>query len=164
MNQLLKYLLVTNVILIILGALIISFGLLDKSYKANFYTQSEIDAIHAQGNLVPLPSNGIFYYFTFGLGYLFFYGFPIFIILMSGMYQFKNFNFKGYLKSLLIPVIYILVVFIIFMIIYSLEVFGTGEDVGFLGLYIFGQLMVTFILVLVINLIIFLILRSRNST
>lgn len=148
MNQLLKYILVVYLTLIILFGLILIFSSLGKAYG------HEIGGgLNEQGqrNLLMFVPNQFFQTISNFFGFLMLYLFPIFIVFMSGLYQFKNPVLQGYFKSLLIPVSYVIIgLLILFTITYRTCV---GEEC--LGvMIILLQLAITFVAVIIINLII----------
>jgi len=132
MNQLIKYILIAIIPLAI-------FEILFLNLNASW------DETEPQGPI---------YFIGIGLLILFFFGVPIFIVLISAVYQYKNPNWKEYRKSLLIPISSIVIEFIFIM--------GLLEDEeGLVAGLVFTRLASIFVIVLVTNFIIFLVRKRK---
>ena len=151
MGQLLKYILIANLSLIIILSLLTITDIAYENYKENYYTPGEVDEIHSEGDLVTIPK-GPLYTFNKSLGFLFFYIMPLVVILLGVIYCFKDPSLSGYFKSLIIPVSYIILNFIL-TIIYG-KIIGISGEEGMIYLFIWLQLGVTFIASVLVNLIV----------
>jgi hypothetical protein len=158
MNSLLKYILIVNLVSVILIGLFAVGSVMYENYKETYYTQSQVDAAQQGGQLLA-PPKGILYSLGNVLAFLFMFVLPAFIVLMSGIYQYKNPNFKGYGKSLLIPLSYVILAFVLTLLIGQLTINLSGEE-GMIFIYIWAQFMLTFVTVAIVNLVICLIKRD----
>lgn len=154
MNQLLKSVILVNIVFIVIFGIFTTIGLLYENYTANYYSQEEISSMHAQGQLVAVPKGPLFVLGQ-GLFYIFMFILPIFVIIISGIYQLKNLNLKEYGESLLIPLSYILIAFLGTLLWGSLTNIS-GEE-GMIFAYFWLQFAITFAAVAIVNLIIYFI-------
>lgn len=86
---------------------------------------------------------------------------PFIIIFISGFYQFRNPSGKGYLKSLLIPLLF-MIISIVAILVYIKVANFSGEENMIFGIWIFSVI-ITFIAIAVINLIILGIKSIKNK-
>ena len=87
-----------------------------------------------------------------------FFGVPIFIMIMSGMYLWKNPTGKEYFKSLLIPLSYV-ALFGTYLFIWLFN-FAKGEE-GMVILFVIPVLLGTFILIVISNVVILFIRKNK---
>lgn len=158
MNKILKYILIVDIILIISFGSMLLFSSLGKIY--GHQVGGGFDE-QGQPRLVMFVPNQFFQTISNLFGFLMFYLFPIFIVFISGLYQFKNPSIKGYFKSLLIPLSYVIIGFILMMILARIESWVGEEAIA--AMYILFQLAVTFIAVVIVNLIIFGVKSINNK-
>jgi hypothetical protein len=151
MNQLLKQILIVNAVLLVLGILFISFTYYQQNYIKNYPIEIKYDSA---GKPLPAMIPEVPFYSLFeGLVQIFFWLFPILVILMSAIYLFKNPSLKDYFKSLLIPLSYGFLAMILTLILIKVGSYtGEGGALGFV--FMSMQTGATFALVLIINLVI----------
>ena len=89
MNQLLKYILIVNSILILFAILTTVFGVINENYQNNYYTSEQINQLHTNGEIV-VPPQGIYYYISYLSMMLFFFGMPVLVLFFSIKYNLKN--------------------------------------------------------------------------
>jgi len=151
MNKLLKQVLIVNGILLILGILFVSFTYYGQNYKKNHPLEIQYDSA---GKPLPATIPAVPFQSVFSaLFQIFFWVFPIFVILMSAVYLYKNPNIKNYFWSLVIPLSYGFLAIIFTVLISRIGNYG-AEGSGFAFLFMLMQTGATFVLVLIINLII----------
>lgn len=145
MGRLFKYLVIIYSILILLMIISYSFGALYNNYVKTHIPEQKYDS-EGRPMTAEQPKDTFSYYIFVWTRSFIFYGFPFFIIFMSALYLFKE--KEGYLKSLLIPISY-LVTGIILTTIWLFN-FSSGEE-GMVVIYIVPQLFITLILASIIN-------------
>jgi len=160
MKQSVKYILIINSILLILAILIISLVFF-YNYKNSLIESSQISS---SGELLRGGIKGGFlYYLIFTLVIIFFYIFPLFVAIMSGVYQLKNPNLTGFFKSLLIPLSYAILTFILLAIFWVLNSSGYSAGENTVVLSVMVQLIATLLLVILTNSLIILIIRRMRK-
>ncbi len=160
MKQSIKYVLIINSILLILAILIISLVFF-YNYKNSLIESSQISS---SGDLLGGGIKGGFlYYFIFTLVIIFFYIFPLFVAIMSGLYQLKNPNLTGFFKSLLIPLSYATLTFVLLAIFWVLNSPGYNAGENTVALSVMIQLIATLLLVMIVNSIILFIIRKMKK-
>lgn len=154
MKRLGKYLIIVYLVLTILTILSYSSSIVYKNYTKSNIPEAQYDS---QGNQMvsSIPTDTPSFYLMQGIGFFLFFGFPIFIIVMSALYLYKE--KEGYFKSLLIPVSYaIFGVIVSFIWLFN---FASGEE-GMAILYILLMLSITVIASLIVNGIVLAIIRK----
>jgi hypothetical protein len=153
MERITKYFTIVYSVLILLLALFYISAELYNSDIKNNVPEAKYDS---QGNqlITQVPEDTPYFFLKQTIGLFTFFGFPIFIIFMSALYLYKQ--KEGYLKSLLLPVSFVLLVGII-SFIWAVN-FARGEEATLL-FFIVPMLVITLIVSLIVNGIIFAIIK-----
>ncbi len=148
-------LLISVVIILVLS--IFWVGSAEYAYyqKINYYSSEQVEQIHQAGDILPIPSE---YYTFINLSIYLFYISCIIVFLLSLFYMFKNSDSKGYFKSLIIPVCFILFSFIGATILSQNTSIFSGEG-GLKAVIPFFILLGLLILTGIANLFIYLVRR-----
>lgn len=140
-KDLVKIIIILNIIVVVIITLITIFGALDKNLISN--TPRDI---HDENQVMSLAESP-FHKTSQLLGGIYFFAMPLLVVLLSIKYILKN--PQNYGKSLMIPISYIIVsYFLILLWAYIVNI--QGEE-GMIFLYIYAQFAATFILVSIIN-------------
>ena len=96
------------------------------------------------------------------IGAILFYGAPLFVVLVSVIYQHHHMDFGGYGKSLFLPLSYILFSAVL-VFTWTFVFLSQGEGRGFTIIFYLMQLGATFAAVLIVNLIYLIIGKSMKQ-
>ncbi len=145
------------VLIVLIGITVLVNYFNDKD-KASFVPPTRYDS---EGNRILYKAPLGRYFLLLGFfAFLTFYGFPVFVVILSALYLLDDPSHNQNLKSLLIPVSYAVLAFISSYI--WLIKFAVGEE-GMAAIYVWMQLAATFFVVLLTNGIILLIKRKQKT-
>jgi hypothetical protein len=153
MERLTKYLVVIYSVLIILTILLYTFNALYNNYVGNYVPAIQYDS-QGKPMVAVVPTDTSSFYLRQGIAFLLLSGFPIFIIIMSALYLYKE--KEGYFRSLLIPASFAIIGWISSFV--WLSNFAIGEE-GMAALYIWPMLLITLVISLVVNAIILSVVK-----
>lgn len=145
MNRLAKYFVIVYSILAFLLILLVAFDASYDNFLENYTYETTYDS---EGNQMvkDIPRNTISYYLLLASIFLLFYIYPLFIIILSALYSYRE--KQGYLKSLSIPASYAVLGFVLSWI--WLVYFSVGEE-GMAIIFIWPQLVITLIVSAIVN-------------
>ncbi|MBU3923605.1 MAG: hypothetical protein KJ592_01695 [Nanoarchaeota archaeon] len=155
-KDLIKPILIITIISLILIGSITIFQLADENYTK---TQFQKQTYDEQGNmLMEVPLDNLYLTIPGGASlFLWMFILPLLVIILSARYLLKNPNSYG--KSLLIPISYILINYLL-TILWAYATNVQGEE-GMAFLYFYALFTITFIATAIINFIIYLIKRTQ---
>ena len=159
MDQLIKYILFVNVVLIlVLAGSTISF-ILYENYTLTY--GKEVVLSPEEQNEVIYPPKGPLFILRQVFGFLFTFMMPLLVVVASGYYQYSQYSnptIRSYAKSLLIPFSYIFIAF--FLTLLSGKLIGLHGEENMVFFFIWMQFAITFLAVAIVNFWVFLFKRA----